>query len=192
MGPQKKKRKEKKHSHISIGPNNSCCGTESEWKLEGVEEGGSKKKSMVLELFDQINYFCKQSFPRNWTNLLPLKLGGIRIFKKNSQKIQKPIHHLLSEFLSPLFHQCTITFFFSPLPSPTPLRTANKLRIKMGFIVRSQRSCRRSSQHDLTKVFTFPSLLSSLSLSHSKTIMVLLTPKMNSSVVRIVLFCEAA
>jgi len=27
--------------------------------------GGQKKKSMVLELFDQINYFCKQSFPRN-------------------------------------------------------------------------------------------------------------------------------
>jgi hypothetical protein len=76
--PKKRKKRKKKHSHISIGPNNSCCGTESEWKLKGVEGGGGgskKKKAYFLSSFIKLIIFVSKASQETEPIFFPWNLG---------------------------------------------------------------------------------------------------------------------
>jgi hypothetical protein len=122
----------KRNKKISIGPNNSC-GTKS-LNESGGWGVGQKKAWFWSSLINLL--ICGGSFPRNWTNLLPLKLGGYLdyIFFKNSQKIQKLITIFCLNFSS-LFYQWTICLLLLlPLVPPPHLQLQpTKIKIKMGF-----------------------------------------------------------
>jgi hypothetical protein len=69
----------------------------------GVAGGGGerKKKAWFCSSLIKLIIFVSK-LPKKLNQSSSLETWGYQDFlKKNSQKIQKPIHHLLSEFLTP-------------------------------------------------------------------------------------------